>query len=193
MHPGNSNSRWFRLASTGVSDEDKGKDCPGNRFCREGKAKCCGGIAFAVEEKRNPVREIAFPHWRNDSQAGILRHAPYLIGDPFPVTICPQPELRLMSIEKEILEIGEQVTEKEEQCFDIGNRGISKKRLHRTGKRKPSGGVSHFDDSVAAYSHILEHSTTRLWTAGAYLMRLSLRFCRELQTSTHIRSTYLFS
>ena len=35
-----------------------------------------------------------------------------------------------MSIEKEIFEIGEQVTEKEEQCFDIGNRGISKKRLH---------------------------------------------------------------
>src|SRR5881396_2939844 len=136
----------------------KAKCCGGNRFRRGGKLKCCGEIAFAVEEKQNAAgeiasavkekqnaagkslfpwrnqakssREIAFPHWRNDSQAGILKHAPYLIGDPFPVTICPQPELRLMSIEKEILEIGEQVTEKEEQCFDIGNRGISKKRLH---------------------------------------------------------------
>src|SRR2546422_686824 len=90
----------------------------------------CGKSLFPWRNQAKSSREIAFPHWRNDSQAGILKHAPYLIGDPFPVTICPQPELRLMSIEKEILEIGEQVTEKEEQCFDIGNRGISKKRLH---------------------------------------------------------------
>ena len=136
----------------------KAKCCGEIAFAVEEKQNAAGEIASAVKEKQNAAgeslllwrksevpcgkslfpwrnqakssREIAFPHWRNDSQAGILKHAPYLIGDPFPVTICPQPELRLMSIEKEILEIGEQVTEKEEQCFDIGNRGISKKRLH---------------------------------------------------------------
>ena len=98
-----------------------------------GGSRRFGGFRARVSgraESLDTFVNIIFPHRRNDSQAGILKHAPYLIGDPFPVTICPQPELRLMSIEKEILEIGEQVTEKEEQCFDIGNRGISKKRLH---------------------------------------------------------------
>ena len=60
MHPGNSNSRWFRLASTGVSDEDKGKVVREIAFAVKEKQNAAGEIAFAVKEKQNAAGEIAF-------------------------------------------------------------------------------------------------------------------------------------